>query len=160
MLEDRAIDLAVIPYSDVPARFHLQRLYEEDFVIAMRDGHLYADDPTLDRYCAMQHMVVSLAGDPNGFVDEILASHGRSRRIALTVPNFMFALAVLSETDLLSAMPRRLVDKHGERFRVSWMEAPLPLPGFSLNIVAPKAALMDPALAWLLELIDSADHAS
>ena len=38
-------------------------LYEEDFVVAMRAGHPFADDPTLDRYCEMQHLVVSLTGD-------------------------------------------------------------------------------------------------
>jgi DNA-binding transcriptional LysR family regulator len=97
-LEDRAMDIAVIPAGAVPARFHTRDLYGEDFVVATRHGHPLADEPTLERYCEMQHMVVSLAGDPNGFVDEILASRGRSRRIALTVPNFMFALAVIAET--------------------------------------------------------------
>ena len=30
-------------------------------------------DPTLERYCEMQHLVVSFTGDPQGFVDEALA---------------------------------------------------------------------------------------
>ena len=87
-------------------RASMRVLYEEDFVVAARAGHPFADDPTLERYCEMQHLVVSLTGDPHGFVDEALAKQGYSRRIALTVPNFMFALAAISETDLISALPQ------------------------------------------------------
>ena len=67
------MDIAIIPSDHIPARFHAV-LYEEDFVIAVRAGHPFADDPTLDRYCEMQHLVVSLSGDRHGFVDELLAS--------------------------------------------------------------------------------------
>ena len=137
-LENGALDIAIIPYGNIPARFHLRCLYAEDFVIAMRDGHPYADDPTLDRYCEAQHLVVSLAGDAHGFVDELLAQQGYARRIALTVPNFMFALAVLADTDLISALPRRFVSMYGERFGVIGLEAPLPLTTFRLNAVVPQ----------------------
>ena len=68
-------------------------------------------------------------------------TQGYSRRIALTVPNFMFALAVISETDLISALPRRFVAMHGARFGVLGVEAPLRLPSYRLNAIATKAAL-------------------
>ena len=117
-LEAQAMDIAIIPSDHIPARFHARTLYEEDFVIAVRAGHLFADSPTLERYCEMQHLVVSFAGDRHGFVDEALMKRGYSRRIALTVPNFLFALAVIAETDLISALPRRFVAMHGARFGV------------------------------------------
>src|SRR5690349_17817859 len=47
-LEARALDVAVIPVDEVPARFVARSLYEEDFVVAMRAGHPFADDPSLD----------------------------------------------------------------------------------------------------------------
>src|SRR5262245_66022525 len=78
----------------------------------MRAGHPFAKSPTLARYCEMRHLVVSLRGGYQGFVDEALSRQGRSRRIALTVPNFTFALGVVAETDLISAMPRRFVAMH------------------------------------------------
>jgi DNA-binding transcriptional LysR family regulator len=97
--------------------------------------------------------VVSLTGDPHGFVDEILAKKGRSRRIALTVPNFMFALAVVSETDLVCAVPWRFAAVHAARFGVVAVDAPLPLGQFKVNIVAPQVALMDAGLHWLVALV-------
>jgi DNA-binding transcriptional LysR family regulator len=150
-LESRAMDIAIIPSDDVPPRFERRCIYEEDFVVAMRTGHAFADDPTLKRYCEMQHLVVSDSGDPYGFVDEWLAKQGRSRRIALTVPNFMFALAVIAETQLISALPRKFAVMHGARFKVLSVDAPLPLPHFRLNAIAPKVAMMDGGVAWIFD---------
>lgn len=152
-MEAGALDIAVIPSDNIPARFQGQTLYEEDFVIAMRAGHGFAHSPTLGHYCDALHLVVSASGDPEGFVDTALTDRGRSRRIALTVPNFMLALAVLAETDLISAVPRRFVGMHARRFGIVAVDAPLPLRQFRLNAVATKAAMMDAGVAWLFEML-------
>lgn len=150
-LEARAMDVAIVPSDDMPARFHGRLLFEEDFVLAMRAGHPFARAPTLDRYCEMQHLVVSLTGDAHGFVDRVLGEQGRTRRVALTVPNFMFALALVAETDLITALPRRFAARHARRFGVVRREAPLPLGRFRLTAIAPKVAMMDAGLAWLFD---------
>lgn len=152
-LEARAMDIAILPSDAIPVRFFRQTLYEEDFVVAMRAGHPFAADASLDRYCELQHLVVSLTGDAFGFVDRVLAERGRSRRIALTVPNFMFALAVIAETDLISALPRRFVALHAARFGVIGIDAPIPLGSFRLNATAPEVAMMDKGLAWLFGVL-------
>jgi DNA-binding transcriptional LysR family regulator len=152
-LEGRAMDIALIPSDDIPPRFEMRCIYEEDFVIVARAGHPFARDPTLARYCEMKHLVVSHGGDPYGFVDEQLAKQGLVRRIALTVPNFLFALAVVAETDFISALPRRFVAMHAAQFGILSLAAPLSLPGFRINAVTPKAAMMDAGVAWLFELL-------
>lgn len=157
-LEARAMDIAIIPSDEIPARFHRRILYEEDFVIAVRNGHPLAKTPTLDRYCEAEHLVVSLTGDPYAFVDDALSRLGRARRIALTVPNFMFALAVVAETDFVCALPRHFAARYAPRFDVVSLETPLPLGGFRLNAVVPRAAMMDVGLAWLLDLLSSDDR--
>jgi DNA-binding transcriptional LysR family regulator len=156
-LEARAMDIAIIPSDDIPPRFEKRFVYEEDFVIAMRRGHAFAADPTLNRFCDMQHLVVSHTGDPYGFVDEALASRGLTRRIGLTVPNFMLALATIAETRLISALPRRLVAMNAGRFGIVAVDAPLRLPTFRLNAVAPKVAMMDEGLTWLFDLLARAE---
>src|SRR4029453_12613876 len=152
-LEDRTMDIAIIPFDDIPVRFHKQKLYEEEFVIAAGKGHSFQRNPPLKRYCEMEHLVVSHTGDVSGFVDVALAKKGLTRRVALTVPNFIFALSVLAETEMVSALPKRFVDIHGARFNVVAVKAPLPLPRFSINIVLPKVAMMDAGLAWLVLLL-------
>jgi DNA-binding transcriptional LysR family regulator len=153
-LDTRAVDIAITPSDHVPARFFKRRLYDEEFVVAMRAGHPFAHDPTLGNYCDMQHLVVSATGDPYGFVDRVLAQQGRTRRTLLTVPNFLFALAILAETDLICALPRRFAERHAQTFGVVACAAPLPLERFRLNAVAPKPAMMDAGLAWLFDLLD------
>ncbi len=152
-IEAREVDVAVLPYEDVPARFVAETLYQEDFVIAMRRGHAFAAKPTLARYCEMRHAVVSMTGDPEGFVDRALTEQGHARRVALTVPNFNMALAIVAETDLLCALPRRFAAMHAPRAGVVWVEAPMVLPRFQTRAVASRAAMRDAGVAWLFALL-------
>ena len=150
------MDIAIIPFDDIPARFHRRTLYEEDFVVAMRARHPFGKAPTLDRYCEMQHLVVSHGGDAHGFVDRVLEKQGRSRRIALTVPNFMFALAVIAETDLVSALPR---DSPPCTRRVSgscrWKRL-CRSDRFRLNGGRPEGGNDGPGLAWFFNVLAGA----
>lgn len=152
-LESRALDIAILPVEGAPARFTLRPLFAEEFVIGMRKGHPFAKRPSLDRYCEARHLVVSMAGDPYGFVDKALAEHGRSRRIALTAPNFMLALALVADSDMLAALPKSLLSRNAQRFGLQSVKAPLPLPGFQISVVATRAALTDAGVAWLFEML-------
>ena len=154
-LETAGLDLALLPVDNAPARFAVQKLYDDfDFVIAMRAGHPLLDDPTLDRFCAMQHVIVSLKGDPFGFVDSALALENRSRRVALTVPSFMTALGVIASSDLLGAIPRLLVSMYGPRLGLTSIEMPVQLPlQLQVSAVATKAALSDAGVAWLWKVL-------
>jgi len=154
-LEARDMDIAIMPHDSFPVRFAHRLLYEEDFVIAARAGHPFIAEATLPNYCAMQHLVVSHTGDTHGFVDNALAAQGLSRRVALTVPNFMFALAALAGGNLISALPRRFVEMHAARFGVVYADVPLPLVRFGLNIVAPQVAMRDEGVAWLVGLLQA-----
>ncbi|CAG9166113.1 LysR family transcriptional regulator [Cupriavidus respiraculi] len=149
-LEAQAMDVAIIPHGEIPARFLRHTLYEEDFVIALRQGHPWLAAPTLENYCRLPHLVVSHAGDPHGFVDNVLAQRGLARRVALTVPNFLFALAVLADSDLACAVPRRFAALHARRFGIACAEAPIALGRFGMNLVVPRAAMMDVGVAWLV----------
>lgn len=152
-LDGGELDIAIVPSDAVPARFHVQRLYEERFVVATRRGHRFAERPTLDRYCEQQHLVVSATGDAMGFVDALLAEQGRSRRVALTVPTFMQAITSLAGTDLLAALPGRFLALYGQRFGVVGAEPPFAMTRFGLNAVVPKAAMADGGVAWLLGVL-------
>jgi DNA-binding transcriptional LysR family regulator len=122
----------------------------------MRAGHPFAKDRGLRGYCAQRHLVVSQSGDPSGFVDTALSRRNLGRHVALTVPSFHFALAILADSDLVAAMPRQFVARYGARHGVVAVDAPLPLRRFRLHIVAPKVALMDAGLAWLIKSLEQA----
>ncbi|MBC8050935.1 MAG: LysR family transcriptional regulator [Chitinophagales bacterium] len=147
-LETRAMDVAIMPIHSVPARFAEHVLYKEEFVIAARSGHSQARSPTLKQFCEFRHLLVSMTGDPHGFIDEALAKRGLRRRIELTVPNFMMALAIIAESDLVAALPKQLVVSHGPRLGVKAWKSPLPRRD-QIRLIASKAAILDTGVAWL-----------
>jgi DNA-binding transcriptional LysR family regulator len=103
-------DLTAHAQSDGAVSFEHQRLYDGEYVCVMRKNHPFAKKPlTLERYCDARHMLVSFSGKPFGFVDEALASLQRKRRIVITVNQFFTAGRVVSQSDLLTVLPRHFV---------------------------------------------------
>lgn len=150
-LDARRADVVIQPIVDIPPRFMGMRLYDEEFAIAMRVGHPLATRPTLARYCAASHVLVSTTGDAHGAIDIELTKLGRSRRVAATVPNFLFALALVAETDLVAAVPRQSAI-YAHRFGITLVDPPSPLAPLmrsSINAIATRAAMMDAGVAWL-----------
>jgi DNA-binding transcriptional LysR family regulator len=159
-LETRSLDIAILPISELPPRFAQRKLFETDFVVTMRKGHAFSRKPTLRRYCGMRHLLVSQTGDTYGNVDEALAGRRLSRRVVLTVPSFMMALAVLAETDLLGTLPRKLVTANADRFGLTFVELPILKWSDPVRAVATKPALMDAGTAWLLEQLEKSARAT
>lgn len=143
----------MLPIGEVPPRFEVRQLYAEDFVIAMRKGHAFSRSPTQAQYSKAPHLLVSLGGDPKGFVDEHLAKRGLERRIALTVPSFMMALAHLSKSDMIAALPRHLVASEADRFGLVSAELPFKRKPDQIRAVVTKVALMDDGVAWLMRAL-------
>jgi DNA-binding transcriptional LysR family regulator len=126
LLDEGHMDLAVgffpLVLADLTAQaqaggmapFDHQRLFAGDYVCVMRKGHPLASGPlTIKRYCAAHHLLVSFSGRPFGYVDEALASLGRTRRIVLTVNQFFTAGRVVAGSDLLTILPRHFVNITG-----------------------------------------------
>jgi DNA-binding transcriptional LysR family regulator len=152
-LDAHKLDLAVVPIGPLPSRYVDRLLFEEDFVVAMRKGHRLVRKLTLESYLGAPHILVSAIGDALGIVDIKLAEQGRSRRVAVTVPNFMMALALLAESDLIATLPRHLVERHAKRFELVTRPVPLPWTPDTIRAVVSQAAMADAGVAWLLESV-------
>ena len=151
-LDARLVDVVIVPLDEIPARFIQQIIFEEDFVIVSRVGHPFAEAPTLDRYCAMNHIVMSRPANRTP-MSTISLPANRSRRIALTVPNFMLAFALIAETDLIAALPKSLLAMHGARFGLIGTALPFPTRRFQIRAIVPKVAMMDAGVEWLYGLL-------
>src|SRR6187551_3397910 len=155
-LDQRTLDVAMLPLSDIPARFASRVLYDEDFVLVRRVGHPSGRKFTLAKYAAAAHVMVSVSGDPHGPVDKLPAERGLTRRVVLTVPNFLHALSMVAETDLVAALPRKFAQRHARRYQVEITEPPIPLMASPIRAIAPSAATADAGLVWLLEMLGHA----
>jgi DNA-binding transcriptional LysR family regulator len=153
-LDQRTLDVALVPMSQAPARFVARTLFDsEQFVIVRRTGHPIGRRLTLEKYCAAPHVLVSVSGDPHGHVDEELAKTGHARRVALTVSNFMHAMAIIAESDLIGAIPRRFAAQYCARFGLVSSEPPFSLRSEPIRAIAPQVATSDGGLAWLLDTL-------
>ena len=158
-LDQRTLDVALLPVPDIPARFVSRVLYDEDFVLVRRVGHPSGRKFTLQKYAESAHVMVSVSGDPHGPVDKLLAERGLSRRVMLTVPNFLHALTLVAESDLVAALPRKFALRHAQRYQVEITEPPIPLMASPIRAIAPQAATADAGLAWMLDLLEAAAKA-
>jgi DNA-binding transcriptional LysR family regulator len=153
-LDERTLDVAIVPLEEMPARFVSRVLYDEDFVVVSSVKSQLGRKLSLRRYCELPHLVVSVSGDPYGLVDKQLEAQGAKRRVALTVSNFMQALAIVEESDLVAALPRQFVAKHASRYKVATTEPPFPLLSAPIRAIVPRVAIMDAGLCWLLDTIE------
>ncbi len=147
---------AVLAAEGLRAATMLEPLYACEYVCAMRREHALAAQPSLslDTYCAAEHVRVSFAGRPRGFVDEALATLGRSRRVALTVSEFATAARVVHDSNLLSVLPRSFVAASGLAEGLIVRAAPFPLPRIEVGMLWHRRHERDPAQRWLRDTVE------
>jgi DNA-binding transcriptional LysR family regulator len=152
-LDSRRADIAIQPLQDTPARFLSESVYVEEFAIAVRREHPLQANFSLARYCEYGHIVVSTGGNFHGLVDDILTQAGLQRRVAVSVPNFLLAMTIVAETDLVAAVPTRLLATHADRYGIQIITPPAPWGRAPLHAIIPRAALMDEGSAWMFRLL-------
>jgi DNA-binding transcriptional LysR family regulator len=164
LLERGAVDAAIGFFPDVAraqsaalgqGETMLEPLYVCDYVCAMRRDHPLArhEPVTLDDYCAAAHVRVSFAGRPHGFVDEVLARLGRSRRVALMLGQYAAAVQVLTRTDLLGVLPRRFVQASGGADALHLTTLPFELPLVEVGLLWHRRHERDAGQRWLRETV-------
>ena len=101
-------------------------------------------------------MLVSFSGRSFGFIDESLASLGRSRDVVLTVNQFFTAGRVVATTDLLTVLPRHFVGATGMEHELALCELPLPVPAVHVDALWHRQAAHSSAHRWLREAVSRA----
>jgi DNA-binding transcriptional LysR family regulator len=149
------LDMAVIPTSPVPAGFSVRRLFSDGFVCIVRRDHPTVRGPrlSLPRYLALDHVVVAPSGMSGSIVDTALARKGLERRVALRISSFLAAPIVVTESDLISTGPAKLLRPMAKRYPIRLLPPPLPLDDFEMHLAWHSRRDRDPAHSWLRELI-------
>lgn len=149
-LEKAEIDLAVGVFPNTNPRLRSQSLLMSPFSCVMRRHHALAHHPlTLENYVQANHLLVTLTGEPTGFIDSILQEHGLKRRIMLTVNQFVVAPRLIAGSDLLAILPTRLTEM--SEFYDQLYIAPLPIeiPPSNVRMIWHERNHLDSPQAWL-----------
>ena len=148
-MESGAIDLGFVTLDDAPDRMHSHVLFEEHYVLVARKGHpALKRKLTLAQFCELDFVLVSPDGGGfRGITDTMLESRGRKRRVATSVPHFLFVPELLKRTSLVALLPRRLVKDRKEGLQV--IEPPLAIPSYQMAMIWHERSHRDPAHQWL-----------
>ncbi len=154
LLERGAVDFALITPDTTPPDLHARRLFDERYVCVMRAQHpACATTLDLDTFCALDHALVSYTGGSfAGITDEALARLGRSRRVSLSVKNFLVLPDIIRSSDLVAVVPSRLV--RGQPGLIC-VDPPLDVPGFTKVLAWHERSHRDAGHRWLRELLVS-----
>ena len=150
----RSIDIVLSCTGSAYPGFYRQRLYADKDALAVRKGHPQAARlTTADGFRAARHVAVVGAGQREDMIDEWLRREGMERRVALTVPSYLQALRMASQSDLVAFVPRRLIAAYGGTFSLMAVAPPLDPGKDEQFMFYPTRAKADPGSIWLRQII-------
>jgi DNA-binding transcriptional LysR family regulator len=169
-LEAGELDVAIVPSvdgapADTSPGLLQRRLFRDRFLCLLRADHPVLKDRdkarpkrrkaqlSLQDFAELSHVLVSPSGGGPGFVDQLLAEHGLRRRIALRIPHFYSALAIVARSDLVVTAPNALGYLAPAELGVVAVECPLPLPEHSVNLVWHERYSKDAGHTWLRQVV-------
>lgn len=115
---------------------------------------------TIEEYCAQSHVVVSLGDPGRSRLEAELTARGCKRRIAMVGHSFAAALAAVRTTDLIAALPERLVAQPGNA-DLCVLPLPIDMPDYPYFLIWHVRSTSDAAVCWFRDLVQaSADSAT
>ena len=147
------VDLAIGFFPDLKAGFFQQRLYLDEFVCLLRADHPLAPGPiTVRQFAEMRHAVIAMAGTGHeAAVERAVARHRLP--VALTLPHFMAVPVIVSQTDYIVTVPRRLAQAFAGFPGIVMVESPISIAPFEIKQHWHERYHHDPANQWLRALI-------
>jgi DNA-binding transcriptional LysR family regulator len=153
-MEEGSLDLAfALASTPLPPGAWSEAIGVDRLALAMRRGHPAANRAwTLADYGRFDHVAVALLRDGESDMDARLAAAGVSRRIALTTPHFIAALASVAATDMVTTVSATLARRFAAPFGLLMRAPPFDDVTLPMTLVGAAARANDPTLRWFCAL--------
>jgi DNA-binding transcriptional LysR family regulator len=149
------VDLALMTPEAAPPSLRTRHLFDERYVLIGRRKHpRLRDGITVAEFAKLEQVIVSLDG--GGFVtpvDSALAALGHKRNTVLSAASFLFVPEIVSHSDFVALVPKRLVRDHADKLKV--MDCPFPVEGFAVGMVWHERSHGHSGQRWIREAIVS-----
>ncbi len=149
-LRDGVVDIAAdfIPPRD--DRFTSERVMQAEAAVIVRKGHpRIRSRLTLAGYLAEEHVVLSRAGMADMRLEGAEPLMALDRRVLLEVPSPLSVALVVSQSDLVGVLGRRLAEVLAPQLGLKILPLPVKLPLFPAYIVWHRSRDSDPGHRWL-----------
>lgn len=149
------VDLALMTPQAAPPSLRTRHLFDERYVLIGRRKHpRLRDGITVAEFAKLEQVIVYLDG--GGFVtpvDSALAALGHRRNTVLSAASFLFVPEIVSHSDFVALVPKRLVRDHADKLKV--MDCPFPVEGFAVGMVWHERGHGHSGQRWIREAIVS-----
>lgn len=154
-MEEGEIDLALYTDEEIPAGFHVERLFEEQFCCIVRSRHPVlssrdADGRITPSKLAALPRVVLLYPDGAGLaVDDPLSLHGRAHGSGdFRTPYFLSGPLLVSQSDHVLCIARRIAELVETKMDVSLIDFP-EAGQMTYCAIWHERAASDPGISWV-----------
>ncbi len=156
MMESLEADLLIAWKEVTPQEARAKKIYDERLCLVQRKDHPRGRKKlSVDALCKLKHIVISPEGGAmRGPIDDELDKLGKSRHSVASIPSFLAAPSLVTQTDLVTAMPFRLAKLIQDDVDIF----ELPLPTITFEVLASWHSRLhnDPGHQWLRELVTTA----
>ena len=150
----RSLDLIISCLGDAYPGFHRLLLYEDSDALAVRKDHPVGKRlKETEAFFKARHIAVVSRGDGEDMIDTWLHSKNLARQVALTVPGYIQALHVVSQTDLVAFVPRRLIAALSNSLSLITVTPPIDPGTDQQYMFYPTRAQVDAGSIWLRNLV-------
>jgi DNA-binding transcriptional LysR family regulator len=157
LLEQREIDLALGVFQNPPRQTMQMPLFSENFVGICRHGHpvITQDSLAPEIFANLLHALFTIRQDEVGEIDKVLAQYNLKRRIVLTTPHLLVLPAIIASSDLVAAVPSRLVVSLVYQGALEIFELPVRTEPWMISMLWSKLTDQDQANCWLRQMLKS-----
>jgi DNA-binding transcriptional LysR family regulator len=153
-LDGDRIDLAVSMGLQHGGAIKELPILEDRMMCLVRDGHPLQSKNDLDAFLAHRHLRIAMSPTDSRFVDNILASLGRSRDVAINIPHWLLAPTLVRVSNLVAVMPGRLAQSvMRETGGLAIVKLPFATESFDWTIYWHRRHDKRAAHIWFRELI-------
>jgi DNA-binding transcriptional LysR family regulator len=156
------VDVAIAALEDKTPGVHLLPLYDEHSVLVARRGHPLAGRSVSKRQLgSLRHVDVHVA--PGRGYRGLASTYARlaiPREVALVVPSFVAAAAIVGDTDFVATLPATLVQRFGETFGVRVLSPSAPRISIAVKLAWHERTEHDAAMRAFRELVAISVQAS
>jgi DNA-binding transcriptional LysR family regulator len=154
-MENGTLDFVfALSTSPLPPGAESEVLCEDRLALVMRRGHPAENQNwTIQDYARFNHASIGILGDGISELDAQLALHGVKRRIALTTPHFMAALAAVSASDMVTTISDSFAKRFAKQFDLTLRKPPLKDIKLQPTIVWNQLRSSDKVLVWIRNIV-------
>jgi DNA-binding transcriptional LysR family regulator len=152
-LDRNEVDFVVAGSERTSATLRRKTLFKDSFVGVLSSDHPAARHKlTMEKYLSMRHCLISFSDLRPGMIDTTLAKLGHERQAIVHVPHFLAAAHLVSSSDLIVTLPRRLGLQLALQGGLTTRELPFKIPEFPIYLYWHIRNENNPMHSWLRQM--------